>query len=341
MIAGPDDTDRRGRLQAVRLGALVRGHLGRELTATPTGFPLGAALVEGDAAWILLVDAPERGLGAALAWSTRQRVARVHVLAERATGLLARRANAFRFPIEVWHVDDRTLLPAVAEPLAQPVAPPADHVELIPTIEAGGARAVVEHGVVVGEVRGLEVCRVTDDPESGAVRLEVGVGVHDREAFALMHGELPTVDALARVVAAVALHRRPDLAQHPLNRLVPERLLRWRLEQEPALVGLDEISAVQPPVPRQNVAERMAASAIGCRADGSAVVVVCSVGVDLDLIPYVADARHAARWSGAPGIDESRDGGVLVVTPVRDQVPVTGELNGMLAQPVTLVALPD
>ncbi len=57
-------------------------------------------------------------------------------------------------------------------------------------------------------MRGLEVCRVVDDPATGAVRLEVGVGAHDREAFAIMHGDVPTVEALAGVVRAVAEHRR-------------------------------------------------------------------------------------------------------------------------------------
>ena len=89
------------------------------------------------------------------------------------------------------------------------------HLELVPVIEAGGATPLVEHGVVIGEVRGLEVCRVVDDPHTGAVRLEVGVGAHDREAFAIIHGDVPTVEALAGVVAAVAEHRSPDAPPAP------------------------------------------------------------------------------------------------------------------------------
>lgn len=338
--AATDDAERRGRLQAVRLGALVRDHLGHALTGIPTGFPLGAALVEDDAAWLLLAERPGRGLGPALAWARRQHAETVHVLADRDTGLLARRAEAFAMPIEVWHVDDRVLLPAVAEPLPPPAAPRAEHVELIPTIEAGGARPVVEHGVVIGEVRGLEVCRVIGDEGSGGVRLEVGVGVHDREAFALMHGELPTVDALARVVTAVSEHRRPDIVQHPLTRLVPERLLRWRLEEEPSLIGLEAVTPVQPPVPRSNVADRTATSAIGRRPDGSYVTVVCSVGVDLDVIPYATDARLAAAQGDGPDVDQGRDGAVLVVTPPRDLVAMTRELNAVLVVPGSFVSPP-
>ena len=149
--------------------------------------------------------------------------------------------------------------------------------------------------MVTGEVHGLEVCRVVDDPHTGAVRLEVGVGAHDREAFAILHGDVPTVEALAGVVAAVAEHRRPDGAPHPLNRLAPERLLRWRLQEQPSLLGLTDVVPIQPPVPRRSIKDRAACSALGRRDDGtehgSDVLVVCTSGGDLDVIPYTIDAR--------------------------------------------------
>ena len=137
------------------------------------------------------------------------------------------------------------------------------HLALVDTIVAGGAEPTVEHGVVTGEVRGLEVCRVVDDPHTGAVRLEVGVGAHDREAFTIMHGDVPTVEALAGVVRAVDEHRRTGAAQHPLSRLVPERLLRWQLIQDPALLGLAAVERVEPPLPRPNVKDRVPCVAVG------------------------------------------------------------------------------
>ena len=326
-----DQSDRRGRLRSLKLGALVRDHLGRDVSTDPAAFPPGAAcLVEGEA-WVLLEDAPERGLGPALAWSRRNGAGALHVVAERTTGLLARRAGELRFPITVWHVDGRALLPAVAEPPLDPPAPAAAHLDLVETIVAGGAVPIIEHGVVTGEVRGLEVCRVVDDPHTGAVRLEVGVGAHDREAFTIIHGDLPTVDALAGVVAAVATHRGPDAPQHPLNRLAPERLLRWCLEQAPDRVGLSALVPAQPPVPRPNVKDMVPCTAIGRRDDGSAVVVVCSVGVDLDLVPYALDARLTTM--GEPGVG----GEVWLVAPERDLVPVTAELASLATQPLSLV----
>jgi len=115
-----DQSGRRSRLRAVKLQALVRDHLGRDIAPVVGAFPPGAAIVVDGAAWVLLEDDPARGLGPALAWAVRNGATSLHVLAARDTGALARRSEAFTFPIEVWHVDDRTLLPAVAEPLAAP-----------------------------------------------------------------------------------------------------------------------------------------------------------------------------------------------------------------------------
>ena len=285
---------------------------------------------------MLVEDDPARGLGPALAWALRQGASGLQLVAERETGLLARRAEAFSLPIAVWRAEQRQLIRAAAEPLVPPPPAAPAHLALVPTIEAGGAVPVVEHGVVTGEVRGLEVCRVVDDPFSGHVRLEVGVGVHDREAFALIHGDVPTDDALAEVVRAVT-HNRGAESDHPLNRLAPERLLRWRLEQAPESIGLASLVPSEPPVPRPGVKERTPSTARGRRSDGSAVLVVCSVGVDLDVIPYAADARRSAEdRPGAGGGRETPE--TVVVVPPRDLVPVTTELAGLLVQEVALVS---
>ena len=316
-------------MRGLKLQALVRDHLGRPVDAEPAVFPPGAALVVDGAAWLLVEDLPERGLGPALAWALRNGATSLDLLADRATGLLARRAAGLRFPVAVWHVEGRDLFPAVAEPLLPPPPAAVEHLAFTGVIRDAGAEPVVEHGVVTGEVRGLEVCRVVDDQHTGAVRLEVGVGAHDREAFAIIHGDIPPAEALAGVVAAVAGHRRADEPQHPLTRLVPERLLRWRLEQDPGLVGLESIAAAQPPVPRPSVKDRAPCSAFGHRADGAPALVICSTGVDLDLIPYALDARQV------PGVEA---GEILVVAPERDLVPVTVEIAALADQELSLVA---
>ncbi len=286
------DPARRSRLLAIKLAALVRDHVGDGAFRAGV-WQGGAALTRDAEAWVLAEDRPERALGPALAWTRQQGAAHLHVLADRSTGVLARRAALFERPPDVWHVEGRTLLPALAEPYPSlPVVPLGVH-GLRELIVAGGADPVEEHGVLVGEVYGLEVCRAVVDEFTGEARLEVGVGAHDREAFVLLHGNIPTVDALTRVVATVAGHRRPGVAGHPLNRLGAERRLRAQIIAEPALVGASSLEVAAPPVPRLSLKEPIPCVARGLSVDRAPMVVVSSVGIDLDLVPFAADARMA------------------------------------------------
>ena len=73
--------------------------------------------------------------------------------------------------------------------------------------------------------------------------------------------------------------------------------LRWQLVTEPSLIGAVTLTPVAPPVPRLNVKDAVPCVAAGRDASGAAIVVVCSTGVDLDLIPFAADARRRSRAS--------------------------------------------
>lgn len=358
-VSGPTDTpdsaaERRSRLLGVKLRALVAEHLGREFDGETGPFPNGAAMVVDGAAWVVVDGPASRSLGGALAWAIRHGATSLDLIAESDTGLLARRAERFRFPITVWFSQDRSLLPAVSEPLpeSRPAAP--EHVALFELIEASGATPNVEHGVVFGEVRGLEVCRVVDEPTVGhfaelgdvdptaqpldvpearsnpGVQLEVGVGANDREAFTLLHGHLPTVEALSGVVASVVAYRSREAVQHPLNRLGAERFLRWQLEQSPELVGADAVVPTEPPVPRPNLKDPVPSVARATSGDGSEWYVVCSTGVDVDLVPFVADVQLMTQQRSGVSTE------VTVVTPERDLVAITRDLAGLLAEPVRL-----
>lgn len=330
--------ERRGQLLGIKLRALVGEHVAADDVEVASDFAPGAALVHDGEAWVYLDDRPARRLGAALAWALRAGVGGLHVVAEGGTGVLARRATQFSLPTSVWYAEGRSLLAAVPEPFILPADPPPSHEPFRELIAAGGAQPVIEHGVLAGEVRGLEVCRVVDDPHTGTTRLEVGVGAHDREAFQMLHGDEPTADALERVVDAVAAHRAPGAPQHPLNTLAAERLLRWRLLERPELVGATSLEPAPPPVVRDNLKDPVPCAATGRWAGGN-LVVVCGSGADLDLIPYAADARLAAE--ARPGVGWLGEGSsrLVVVTPSRDRLRVTGELAGLLDQPAELVAL--
>lgn len=323
-----DDGSRRAQLLSVKLGALVRDHLGSSDGLEPGEFGGGAALMAGDgAAWVLLDGQPERGLGAALAWALRRDARQLHVLAERATGLLARRAAHFSLPTQVWHVEGRVLLPAVAEPLpaATPVA--AAHEVWRDAIVDGGATPVVEHGVLAGEVEGLEVCRVVTDAYTDEVRLEVGVGAHDREAFMMLHGNKPTTVALAEVVEAVRTHRRPGADRHPLNMLAQERALRARIVAEPELVDATTVAVAEPPVPRPNLKDPVPCVALA-DIGGVPTAIVCSSGVDLDLLPFAVDARAAL------GVHDA-----IVVLPARDAIDAQRRLAALAVPPIRVITV--
>jgi hypothetical protein len=319
---------RRSRLNAVKLRALVVDHLADTDVPAAEPFGPGAALVHDDAAWVYLDDRPEARLGAALARATRAQVSSLHVIAESGTGVLARRAPEFSLPIAVWHAEGRRLWQAVAEPSEYSAEPPIHHRQWRQTIADAGADPVEEYGVLAGEVRGLEVCRVVDDPDTGSTRLAVGIGAHDREAFAMLHGDEPASEALARVADVIRPHRSLEAPPHPLNRLARERLLRWLAVEQPARVGASRLEPVPPPVPRVDLKQPVPCVAMGVDDLGRAVVAVFSTGADLDVIPFAADARL-----GCDG-----DARLLVVTPHRDRLKVTRDLAAALRRPADLVS---
>lgn len=330
----PADPQRRAALLNIKLRALVRDHLGHEtgdISGTaPIPFGRGAALVIDGTAWLLLAEQPERSLGGALAWAMRQPAAtEIAIIAESASGVLARRAELFDLPISIWHAVERLLVPAVVEPY--PDLGPLDptHDEMRALIAEGGAEPLVEHGVLVGEVRGLEVCRVVTDATTGEVRLEVGVGAHDREAFLMIHGGRPTVEALSDVVASVELHRREDAPYHPLNKLGAERFVRWSVLRDPERIGAASLAVAAPPVPRSNVKDPVPAVAVGTTVDGVPLVVVTSTGIDLDLVPFALDAREMHDASAE----------LYLVVPERDASPVTRALAAAARRPPTVVPL--
>ncbi len=349
--------DRRSQLLGIKLRALIAEHRGvatDDLAVEPVAFPSGAALLLGDAAWVLVEGPADRSLGAALAWALRQDASSLDLVADRDTGLLARRAAAFTLPIRVWFAEDRTLLAAVPEPLAPPPVAADHHVALSPLIEAGGATPNVEHGVVTGEVRGLEVCRVVDEPTlgrltdehgvplasgaepvrpdgEGGVILEVGVGANDREAFQLLHGHVPKREALADVVESVRAHRRPGAPPHPLNRMAPERAVRAAVIDDPATIGLVSAEPSPPPVPRPSMKDTAPCVARGRTPGGEERVIVFSSGVDVELAPYLADvnAMIAAAGDTPPPI--------VVALSRRDLLPITERMLGLLDPPVSIV----
>jgi hypothetical protein len=251
----------------------------------------------------------------------------VHLLVDDDGGALARRGALLAPPVSVWRVVERDLVPVEPAPLPVAMPAPSGAEHLIDMLRDAGAEVVIEHGVFHGEIRGLEVARVRVGDDGEPV-LDVGVGRFDQEATALLHGHLPTADALRRAIDQVRTHRSPDAQPHPINRLARDRWLRAQLLDDPALVGLESLEPVDPPEPRTNVKDAQPAAAVGRAPNGERVLVVASSGIDLDLVPVAADL--VAREAPAR---------VVLATPARDQVPSQYALAARLLVPAELVAV--
>lgn len=279
-------------------------------------------------------DGQPVALGAAVAWAHRQGAAELDLLVgpgdrPEPLGAVARRAATFAVPPTVWRLEGTEPHRVEPDPPAPIEVPSPLTAEATLLLEQAGVEVVVEEGEVIGEVRGLEVARVVLDGPDGPARLEVGVGRFDREAFALMHGELSPPEALARVVADIAEHRRPGVEPHPINRLARERWLRRQVIDDPSLVGAEVLGPVDAARPRGGLRDAGIAVALGARPDGTPLVVACTVGVDLDAAPDAADARlrHAPRAD------------LVIAVPPRDAHRITHDVAALLARPAEVVAV--
>ncbi len=327
------DSVRRQALLRTKLQALVAEHRGTNwpeaVDEAVTGtFPGGATLRAGTAGWVLAEDRPERALGGALVWSRRHGLSEVHVMAEKAAGLLARRAATFVRPPPVWRIEGRSLTPAEPEPpVPEPPLPP--EVEgFADFLSEAGVEPVIEHGVLTGEVLGLEVARVVVD-ELGAF-LEVGVGKHDRHAQRLMNQDRPPLETLVAAAKAVRALRNPEAPAHQVNRLSRERWLRSVLVARPAVVGASALAPVPSPAARTDLRQSLPAPAAGLDTEGRPVVVVCSTGIDVDLVPAAADVR----------LTDGRQARLILAVPEADDHPLIRDLAGALAEPAEIVAIP-
>lgn len=280
-----------------------------ELDTASLDGPVAGAVVDGRA-FYHAVD--ERSLGPALRWANSQGAEQLTLFGEEPfSGHLARRAGLLSTPIDVWQADGVAVSRAEPRPALNPPPLPESHLAYRAVIAEAGARPIDDHGMLVAEVAGLEVARVVDEDDGAQpTRLDVGVGQADRELQQYIHGHLDDDANLRRAIAAVVRHRNPGSAAHPLSRLARQRWLRSVLMDEPSLVGCDELTPIIPLRPRDTLLGTEPTAAVG---DG--LIVVCSVGVDLDLLPEAADYRDR----------ENPDAELVVVVPERDR-PLIGSL---------------
>ena len=310
-------------LNAAKARALVRDNFGAT-DLTESSLPGGTALRDTSRGFVYDATASGKGLGRLLALGAAHGLVELHLLIDTEDFDAARRAALLTPPVPVWVADGRALRPVAAPPriertvdLADPALAP-----LVDRLRDAGLDVLVEHGVVTGEVRGLEVARIVTGPD-GAPELAVGVGRFDQEANRAMSGAIPLEQALINAISEVRVHRHRHARAHPVNRLARERWLRSQLIADPSLVGLAELAPVPLGAPRPNVRDPFPAAAVGRDGAGRRVLVMCTVGVDLDLVPQTADVA-----------DREQPDRIAIALAARDRLAIQDKLAARLAWPV-------
>jgi hypothetical protein len=135
---------------------------------------------------------------------------------------------------------------------------------------------------------------------------------------------------LDEAVAAVAAWRRPGATAHPANALARSRWLRAVLCARPHLAGARHLHPVAPPLPGGDLTDNSAVPCLGSSAAAQPIVVVCSTGVDPDLVPTAADSRRL----------HSPDARLLIVVPEGDDHPVSRALAAALVRPAEVLTVP-
>jgi len=316
------DPQRRAQLNLAKLKVLAASAGANALT--PLGFPGGAA-ASGDATlWVLGDDIGPNVLGPALMLALRADppVDRLVVITDAAddAGVIARREAQFARPSTI----DAASVTGTALTFCAPAATPGVAADaqngFVDVIRGAGAEPVWEHGVLSAEVLGLEIARVEDG------ELAVGVGKHDREAHRMANADRDPGTALLALADRVRLERTADAPAGLMTSVGRERWLRSVVVAHPDLVGAAALTPVEPPSPRLDLRATAVAPAVG---DG--LVVVCSVGIDPNLVPAAADVRaiHAP------------DAELVLVVPEGDAPSPVHQLAAALKRPARVVTVPQ
>ncbi|MEM9466716.1 MAG: hypothetical protein AAGA90_15190 [Actinomycetota bacterium] len=307
--------------------ALVTQCFDVDASAIPGTAPFGVTVVAHDHAWIVSMSDDLAALGGVLVWLDRHGPASADLVVDHHAPVHARRAAMLAPELRVWRAVGDTVAEAETEPVPPTLPRPDDTAHLEAMLLDEGLEVVCEDGLLRGELAGLEVGRILHGPD-GPV-LEAGVGRFDREAGVLLHAGRTVAESLHDAVAQVRPHRTPGAVSHAVNRLARERWLRHLIVQDPDLVDVSLPELVEPIPPRANLLEVVPASLLAVDGDRR-VLVVCSVGVDLGLLPAVADLVTVHEP------DEVR-----FVLPERDRLPYIERLGERLPVPVQFRSIPS
>lgn len=361
----------RGALRVAKLRAIAEAHLDLSVEVGEP-LADGAALANGDRVALLVGRPSRRSLGPALSWAAKRladetgggrRLARLDLVLDPTVpvdtdgasggvgdesdgrfGLagddalqvgaqLARIGGLFLPEVRVWAVAGTDVVEVAAAPAPPLPAPPgAEASELVDLLVDVGLELSVEPGMILGEVAGLEVARITVDADGPS--LAIGVGRFDQELSSVAQSDLPRREALERAADVVRLARTmggPALAggAHPMSRLARERWLRTAVIAEPGLVGATELAPVPGLWVRSGLRTPAPAGALGHDAAGRAMIVVCSTAVDVDLVPAALELAVETEPSAR----------VVLALPANDIVASTRRVAALAIEEPEIVAV--
>ncbi|HSH59111.1 MAG TPA: hypothetical protein VK988_05610, partial [Acidimicrobiales bacterium] len=89
------------------------------------------------------------------------------------------------------------------------------------------------------------------------------------------------------------------------------------------------LAPVPSPTARSDLRQSVPAPAAGLDTEGRPVVVVCSTGIDVDLVPAAADVR----------LGDGRGARLILAVPEVDDHPLIRDLAAALAEPAEVVPI--
>ncbi|MGB3411426.1 MAG: hypothetical protein WBA45_09510 [Microthrixaceae bacterium] len=321
-------SDQRERLLASKLTGLVRSlrPVG-EGASEPEARGALTVMTDGARAYGLIEMGGPGPVASAVLWARRNGCAELVLFVDEAASTGARFASYFSsgdVRVSVLEVAGSTASAVVAEPAPATIPAPIVPHDLIDVLRAQQLEVVAEHGVIRGELLGLEVARLVRWPAANGgddeLHLEAGVGRFDRDAVAAVNADMSPEDALGRTLEVVRKHRYSGAPVHPLQLLSRERWLRVSLLADPGRVGAKRLEAVAMTTEAPGMRDPHPAAAYGEHRDGQSLIAVCSTGINMATVPLAADLRAA--------LDPSAD--LVILVPERDRHSATVELAAML-----------
>ncbi len=231
--------------------------------------------------------APEQRVSPlAIALATETNELQTNLVVDNSEPVLLQQTHGLNAEIILWIIDDDRVVQhpdSAIEERTEINVLGEDFKELL---KASGCDVVQEHGVLKGEIKGLEVARVVINDEGQQV-LQVGVGAYDQEAHKILDSQQTPEEKLFRVISQVMEYRNQKSEPHPLNRVARAKWMITEIVTSPKNFGLEEVQSLSMLEEVDTVTENHPAAAIGRTGAGS-VLIVASSGIDLQTIPVAA-----------------------------------------------------